>query len=174
MRFLKDYSSLPDYLARKTILKFRRLHVRFHEILSEDKTPFLHSHPFYYMSVVLKGGYIEELLKDGEIIEKKHKVGSIILRRPKDFHRIKSIQGPSKTLFMTWKVNERWSLKKHSEVSCEGYEFPQKNGIYFRVVRGRKLFTKFEDFWYIGNETLCGAIKETRCSIHQCIEYTEL
>ena len=168
---LKEYNSLPNYLTRKTLISFKRLHIRFHNLLSEDKTPFLHNHPFYFISIILKNGYEEEYL-DGSVIKtKQHKVGSVIFRTPKDFHRIKSINGETKTLFITWKVPIKWSLKKHPNLSVDMLNLPEYEGIYIRFINGRERFCKFDKFWYIGHDTPEAAMKEDRLSVHQCIDY---
>lgn len=169
--FLKDYNSLPNYMVRKTLLSFKKLHIRFHRILSEDKTPFLHNHPFYFISIVLKNGYVEEILHGDKITVKKHGVGSIIFRTPNDYHRIKSIKGETKTLFITWKVPMKWSLKKHPTMVFENTIFPDTNGVYKRNIKGEEKFCKFDSFWYIGHNTIEDAMKEDRLSIHQAINF---
>jgi len=168
---LKEYNSLPNYMIRKTLMSYKKLHVRFHTILSEDKTPFLHNHPFYFISVILKNGYVEEFLDGDKIKVKKHSVGSVIFRKPTDFHRIKLINGVTKTLFITWKTPIKWSLKKHPTMKIESSIFPETNGVYKRNIKGKEKFCKFDSFWYIGHETIEDAIKEDRLSIHQSINF---
>lgn len=173
-KFLKDYNSLPNFLSRTTLFSYRKLHIRLHRILSEDKSPYCHNHPFYYLSIILKGGYEEELLKGTNIILKKHGVGSFIFRTPKDFHRIKTINGETKTLFITWKVNMNWSLKNHPYLEEEKLNLPKKNGIYIRNVKGKDLFCKFDEYWYIGHDNIEDAMNETRLSIHQVLTFKEI
>lgn len=168
----KDYNSLPNFLIRKTLLRIGRLHIRSHNILSEDKSPYVHNHPFYYISIILKGGYTEQLLEGNTIKEIKHRVGSIIYRIPKNFHRIKSIDGPTRTLFLTYKVKIDWKLKKNDDLNLENYKVPEKNGIYIREIKGKSKFYKFNEFWYIGHENVIDAQNEKRLSIHQSDEYS--
>jgi hypothetical protein len=170
--FLKEYNSLPNFMVRKTIFLYKRLHIRLHTILTEDKTPFLHNHPFYYVSVILKNGYTEEYLDKGMVKIKDYKIGSIIYRTPKDYHRIKSISGETKTLFITWTVPIKWSLRKHPDVVYD-FETPKDNGIYLRNIKGIVKYCKFDDFWFIGSDIIENAINETRLSIHQCISFNE-
>lgn len=169
--FLKDYNSLPNFLIRTTLFSFGRLHIRLHKLLSEDKSPYCHNHPFYYLSIILKGGYEEELLNGTDITLKNHGVGSIIFRRPKDFHRIKSVKGKTKTLFITWKIKMNWSLKNHPKINKENFNLPKNNGIYIRNVKGKDLFCKFDQYWYLGHDNIVDAIKETRLSIHQVLTF---
>ena len=52
----------------------------------------MHSHNRSFISIILKGGYIERILKrgniTGEVVVKKRTVGSIIYRHHSDFHQI--------------------------------------------------------------------------------------
>mgnify|MGYP000864022545 CR=1 FL=1 len=173
-KFLQDYNSLPNFLVRTTLLSYKRLHIRLHSILSEDKSPYCHNHPFYYISIILKGGYEEELLNGTDIVLKRHGIGSIIIRTPKDFHRIKEIKGETKTLFITWKSNLSWSLRKHPNLSLEMLNLPKNKGIFIRNIKGKEKFCKFDEFWYIGHENLDDAMGETRLSIHQVSNFKEI
>ena len=92
MIFFKKYSSIPKYLERFTILKILNFHIRIHKILSEDKTPYYHNHPFSFLSIILSGGYTEEILDNDNIITKKHNRFKFILRNKKTYHKIKSIE----------------------------------------------------------------------------------
>ena len=168
---LKDYNSLPNFLTRKTLVNIGRVHIRLHDILSPDKSPYLHNHPFYYISIVLKGGYIEQILRNGSIQEVKHDIGSIIYRKPSDFHRLKDINGPTKTLFLTFKVKMNWSLVKNKDLNLENYKTPDKKGVYLRKIKEKTKFYKFDEFWYVGHEHFCDAYNEKRLSVHQSDEY---
>ena len=174
MKFFKRYNSLPNYLHRWTIFSINKLHIRLHKILCEDKTVFLHSHPFYFISIILKNGYEEELLVNNEIKVIKHHFGSIIFRKPNDFHRIKKINGKTITFFISWKVNSGWKLIRHPEVSKDVFKTPLINGIYLRKINGKLLYSKFEDFWFIGSDNLAIATLENRPSVHQCLEFFEI
>ncbi len=168
---LKDYNSLPNFLTRKTLVHIGRVHIRLHDILCKDRSPYLHNHPFYYISIVLNGGYSEQILRNGSIQEIKHGIGSIIYRKPNDFHRIKEINGPTKTLFLTFKVKMNWSLKKNHDLGLENFKTPSKKGVYIRKIKDKTKFYKFDEFWHVGNENFCVAFNEKRLSIHQSDEY---
>ncbi len=170
----KEYNSLPNYLIRNTVISYKRLHIRLHNIISEDKTPFLHNHPFYFISIILKNGYEEECLVKDKIVIKKHRFGSIIFRTPNDFHRIKKLYGETKTFFITWKVPIKWRLKKHPTLSIDGLKLPETNGVYIRNIKGCEKYCKYDSFWFIGHDTIESAMNEDRLSIHQCMDYTQL
>lgn len=163
--FLKEYNSIPGFLLRYTILKFSKLHIRIHKILTPDKTHFLHNHPFNYISIIIKGSYVEQLLVNDELKTIKHNTGSIIIRKYNQYHRITEVDN-CQTLFFAWKKNINWNLKLNSEIT-DLIERP-KDGMYQRTIKGRTVWSKvLNGIYYIGNEDLNIAKNETRCSIHQ-------
>ena len=90
---MRVYSHLPGYLLRWRLLGAGRFMLRLHRILSPDGTPFLHTHPFWYVSVVLRGGYTERFLRpDGTLAKRRHGPGAVIVRRPDTAHRIDSVR----------------------------------------------------------------------------------
>ncbi len=167
---LKQYRSLPKYLLRFTILKISRLHVRFHHILSSDGTPYVHTHPFNYISIILKGSYVEQLEVDGKIKEINHTRGSIIVRHHNQYHRIKSTPGAI-TLFITWKVKKKWDLKPHSEVEIPSEYTKPSDGIHQRLINNKLVWSKaLNGVWYIGSEDKEKALLSEKYSIYQTYE----
>jgi hypothetical protein len=131
-----------------------------------DRTPFLHSHPFHYVSIILKGGYTEQVLNpDEKISEVKNGIGTFILRKANRFHRIKTLHGKScVTLFFAFQT-PGWDLKRHPEITCDGY-FEHPDGMYQK----QQMFQKrFDGKWFIPNPDRVIAENETRLSIHQNI-----
>jgi len=181
---MKIYGHLPYFLERWTVFKWWRLHIRIHHLIGPDRTPFLHSHPFWYVSIILSGDYIELYEgPDGKLIRVKHGPGSIIVRRPSTFHRIEHTSYPKcRTLFITWErrisvPRERlWDLKRHPDVVCRfTFKQPSIPGVYQRTVNGNYLYAKFDQFWYVGNTNLGLAQREYRLSIHQvCDKWWDL
>jgi hypothetical protein len=159
VRIFKPYSNIKDFLHRFTLLKIGRLHIRLHKIMGPDVSGFFHSHPFKYLSIVLRGSYIEDVL--GAITKRKyHGTGSFIFRGEKTFHKIIKAAPNTMTLFITW-GNYEWRALNLN---------PQKvpNGLYQRTINEKNLWAKREnDIWFVGNEDYEIARKETRHSIHQ-------
>ena len=100
MILFKKYTSIPKYLERFTIFKIFNIHIRIHNILSEDKSTFLHNHPFNYFSFIISGGYTEEISINGNIITKIHNKYKLLYRNNKTYHRIKFVEPNTKTLFV--------------------------------------------------------------------------
>lgn len=163
---MKPYNHLPGYLHRWTLLKFKSLHFRIHHILSEDKTPFLHNHPFFYISIILSGGYCELIQKEQHLVLKKHRRFSFLFRKASDYHRIVSVQPNTKTLFLTWKSKSDWNLKSHPDIQQPiGYWNPS-DGLYFNSLNSEFRLRK-NSIWLIKSSDKNLALSQIRPSIHQ-------
>src|SRR5574343_12593 len=80
-RSVNTMLSIKGYLERLELLRLGNLSVRVHWIKDIDRTPFLHTHPFSYLSIITRGGYTEELLVNGRLVERSHLAGSFIVPR---------------------------------------------------------------------------------------------
>ena len=166
---MKPYNHLVGYLHRWTLCKLSKLHVRLHHLLSTDGTPFLHSHPFDYVSFVFSGGYTEQVLVGDDLVEVQHVAPTIIFRRGSTYHRIIDVTGSCKTLFFAYGEGT-WDLKRHPKVRSDwDYTMPFYDGVYIREVSGEPVYSKFEDRrWFAGGDTVEEAMQSTKLSVHQC------
>jgi hypothetical protein len=173
MRFFKKYPSIPNYLSRFTVLKLGRLHIRLHKITSADATPYLHNHPFWYLSLVLGGGYTEQVLKptSNHLYTSTFGLGSIIVGSPHKLHRIADCTF-ARTLFITWASDVQWTLQRHPAVAPPAtFKAPATPGLYRRKVNGKDLWCKFNNYWYIGSSDPKKASTITKFSIHQAADW---
>lgn len=163
MIFLKPYISLKEYLERFTLFALGRLHIRIHQIKSQDQTPFAHTHPFHYCSIILSGGYVE-WIDDKETL---HKAGSVLFRRNTTYHRIQSILQGTRTLFIAWGTPKyQWTFSKAPVASCEVLDGIQP-GIYMRTLSGVDKYSKFDVYWHLSSDTVDGAMTKKQPSINQ-------
>ncbi|WP_396190654.1 hypothetical protein [Flavobacterium sp.] len=139
--------------------------LRLHNILDIDRTPYLHTHPFDYVSIVLFGGYDEQVLQeDGSIITIEHKIGSVIKRKGDIPHRISAIRKNCFTLFLAKDTGFNWNLIRHHNIEMPIGYINAKDGIYHKDGS----FTKrFNQMWYVKCKTREEAIASTKLSIHQ-------
>ena len=159
---MKAYKHLAGYIERWTLFNKGRLHIRVQNILSEDKTPFLHTHPYAYLSIMLSGGYTEQL-EDRKVVRKRW---SFAFRSSKTFHRIDSVEPNTKTLFITWKTKSYdWKLKRVDVKDTGWIEYPP--GVYQRNLYGRMRYCKFDQYWYVACDTNEEAMQATKASIDQ-------
>lgn len=90
--------------------------IRIHEIMRSDKANEFHDHPWDYITVILKGGYVEErpVYHDGMYNGTRrewHGAGSVLFRRATDWHRLEVVPGvPCVTLFITFKYRQKWGF----------------------------------------------------------------
>lgn len=166
---MKAYNHLLGYLHRWTVCKLGKLHVRLHHILSVDGTPFLHSHPFDYVSVVFSGGYTEHVLVDDRLVEIQHVAPSLVFRKGSTYHRIVDVKGSCKTLFFAWGSGE-WNLRRHPDIKSDwDFKMPFYDGVYSREINGVPVYSKFMNgMWYVGSDEYEEALRSTKLSVHQC------
>ena len=166
------YGHIYGYLHRWQILSFWKLSIRIHRIHIPDGTPFLHTHPFSYLSIVLQGGYSETVLGPKEFLNCKfHRPGSFIFRRSSTAHRITAVQKNCTTLFFAWsscgKETQGWTLLRHPNIvaPCTYIDWP--DGIY-KVKDG---FRKRQNgVWFALQPTADSAKNCQRLSIRQDIK----
>ena len=157
-----EYKSIIGYLERYTLLKIGRLHIRLHYIKSDDKTNYLHSHPFSYLTFIVRGGYDDVTHCQRKVLRRF----SFHHSNSKVFHRIENVMPKTLTLFFSWNCKKKnWQLKKY-EPGYNG-EMAYKTGIYKRKINGKVVFCKYDSHWFIGNESLEKAANEKRPSIYQ-------
>lgn len=164
---LKEYNSLVGYLERLTILKCGRLHIRIHKILNSDKTPFLHSHPFHYISFVYSGGYTEQSLYGF----RKFPRFSFIVHKSSCFHRIDDVLPNTKTIFISWNTSKyKWNLKKAPAIPPNLNWTEHPPGIYIRELNNGSHYCKFNQYWFKGHHNIDDALKEEYPSNNQTKE----
>jgi hypothetical protein len=162
---MTPYEHLPGYLHRWKLLGLKNFMIRVHEILTADGTPFLHNHPFHYVSIVLSGWYEEQLLVGEELVVKRHGAGSLILRSRNQYHRISSVGRNTKTLFLSYKVKGGWGLKRHRMVKTPANYLDMPNGVY--EMSDGKFRLRLEGVWCLPRDTLEEARSCRIPSIHQ-------
>ncbi len=104
--------------------------IRIHEILKSDEANALHCHPWWYITVILKGGYKEVTpiyKKDASYCDYKstyYGSGSILIRSSKSRHRLEIVDNNignvhaipvTTTLFITFKKQKSWGFYKRHD-----------------------------------------------------------
>ncbi len=95
------------------------LAIRIHEIIDSDRHRHPHNHPWWFVSIILRGSYFEERFNaDGSLRGGRwHGPGSIIFRRANSFHSLTLEDGwgfsdpiPVTTLFITGTKSQGWGF----------------------------------------------------------------
>lgn len=108
-----------DYMRRWWLIPYNRLGIsaRVHEILQSDDARHYHDHPWWYITLVLRGGYWENTPiydKSGLYVGKNRKwvgPGRILFRRAKSWHYLDLDKGASAyTLFICGRKSQKWGF----------------------------------------------------------------
>ena len=94
----------PVYLIRYSLFKCPWFAVKLHKIILSDEDYF-HDHPWSFISIILKGGYIEHTPERSRL----YGAGSILWRPSPSIHKIQVYQ-PATTLVITFKKTRTWGF----------------------------------------------------------------
>lgn len=123
------YYHLEGYMNRYWIKKpepyphNEKIGIRLHEILSSDSDRHFHDHPWWNISVILRGQYLEETPADQfqhPAYDRTHKefslrrAGDVVVRGANTRHRIHLIgDKPVVTLFIFGREEQDWGFFTH-------------------------------------------------------------
>lgn len=135
------YAHLPGYMERYWLVPYTKRHfendgtgwvswrrpiarllqhigiaIRVHHILRSDDARAFHDHPWWYCTVILRGGYTEVRpvfnygMYEGAI-RSFQRPGTVLFRRAKSWHRLEVRTGESAwTLFITGRYTNKWGF----------------------------------------------------------------
>jgi len=91
------------YLRRWWLIPRNRFfNIYLHHFMRDDDDRALHDHPWWNLSILLKGRYIEHTINAGGInVRTERRAGQFKFRSAKSAHRIELPDGPCWTLFIT-------------------------------------------------------------------------
>lgn len=102
------------YLRRWWVIPRNRFcNVYLHNMLRDDDDRALHDHPWWNVSIILKGGYLEWLSHRGDPVNCIWRgPWSFVFRKPTCAHRLTTGQGtgPSWSLFITGPIVRQWGF----------------------------------------------------------------
>lgn len=101
-------SHLGDYM-RRWILRTRFGTLRLHNILRSDNRTAYHDHPFWFLSLILWGGYLESTPK----VDKVYRAPSLVAHSPEDLHFL-TVWRSTWTLVVTGPYVREWGFRPPS------------------------------------------------------------
>ncbi|MGH8908297.1 MAG: hypothetical protein ACRD0K_17760 [Egibacteraceae bacterium] len=126
-RLASRHDNVRGYINRWILVDLSWLTVRLHEFTGPDPDLFLHDHPWFNVSLILKGGYVEalpaspipawQLTPDRGFVEAVNlfprKPGSVIVRRVLSRHKVWSLlDGSCWTLYISFRRTNAWGFYK--------------------------------------------------------------
>lgn len=102
-----DFVIGDDYLRRWWLIPRNRFfNVYLHCIRKDDDDRALHDHPWWNVSILLKGSYCEHMPHGSRVLS----AGSIRARGAKAAHRLEVVKGPVWTIFITGPRIREWGF----------------------------------------------------------------
>lgn len=121
-RTIYDRDGVLPYMERYYLLfkdrpRWFPFNITLHKICESD-IPVLHDHPWGYIAIILKGGYIENV--PGNRFHRGP--GHILFRRAESLHWLEIIDEPSWSLFFMGKRHREWGFLKDGQwIEAEKY-----------------------------------------------------
>lgn len=101
----------PYMLRWWLIPRNRWFNVYLHRFLRSDDDRALHDHPWWNLSVLLDGRYVEHTISPGGIhVRTPRRAGDLKFRRAAAAHRIELVDGPCWTVFVTGPRLREWGF----------------------------------------------------------------
>ncbi|MPZ58464.1 MAG: hypothetical protein GEU91_18620 [Rhizobiales bacterium] len=101
-----------DYLRRWYLIPRNRwCNVYLHHFLRSDDDRALHDHPWWNLSFLLAGSYVEHTISAGGInVRALRRAGDFKFRTARSAHRVELVDGPCWTLFLTGPRLRDWGF----------------------------------------------------------------
>lgn len=122
---------VDTYLRRWWLIPRNRVfNVYLHHFLRSDDDRALHDHPWWNLSILLEGRYVEHTIAPGGVnIRTERCSGEMKLRRARAAHRIELVDGPCWTLFITGPTLRSWGFHcPRGWVHWRDFTNPEDNG----------------------------------------------
>lgn len=103
-RVICDPVTGDPYLVRWSVLTTPWFGIKVHRILRADWARHRHDHPWWFLSVVVRGGYVEDVLGS------HRPVRWVNFKRSGDAHRIVRVEPATWTLVLTGPRRRRWGF----------------------------------------------------------------
>ena len=110
-KFLKKIVIRDDYMTRWHLIpRNKHCNIYLHKFHGSDDA-ILHDHPWWSVSILLKGGLFEELRSiSGRCVDRRIPWLWPVFRKAKLLHRLDVYNSPVWTLFITGPVVRRWGF----------------------------------------------------------------
>lgn len=98
---------IGERFTRYVVFKSRLLNVYLHQLSCPNPHPHCHDHPWSFVTVLLKGGYLE-LIGTSDFVRRP---GQVLYRRAEHLHSVTTPYGTSWSLVFTGPRGRDWGFK---------------------------------------------------------------
>lgn len=95
---------------KRTVLQVWKYSIRLHEWYADDDTRHMHDHPHWFITIVLKGGYVDVSERNGRIHKETLRPGSIRFRPAEYKHSVTEVIPGTLTLLFMGPFFRRWGF----------------------------------------------------------------
>lgn len=98
------------HFQRFAIFQSRLFNIYLHKIWIEDRQPDIHNHPWNFLGIILKGGYVEYTPTKTNT----RKPGAVFWGNRKQYHKVlRLLDKPNVSLFFTFGEHKPWGYQKN-------------------------------------------------------------
>jgi hypothetical protein len=110
--FIVGGAAMPYMLRWWVIPRNRFFNVYLHSFKRSDDDRALHDHPWFHLSIILRGRYVEHVIRAGGIGQKTERhAGTVKFRAPWHAHRVEVFpDDPCISLFITGPIMRTWGF----------------------------------------------------------------
>jgi hypothetical protein len=110
------------YFKRWELLKLPFGYIYLHQILRADEDGHLHDHPYDFVSLIIKGGYIEQVDSGKVFFRNRKLLSAVYMPATGIYHKIYKLHAPTWSLVFASNRKHHWGYKyKDGWVSNEEY-----------------------------------------------------
>ena len=138
-----SYDTDEDYLIRWRLIQTPLFGIYLHKFEGPDPRDTLHDHPWNFVSIILRGGYVERRLNPKTMtVNENHKVRFINVLKAKDSHAIiRILRNPTWSLLFVGRRQRTWGYwEKQILIDCWRWtEFDKhKHALEFDMAMARR------------------------------------
>ncbi|WP_353641340.1 hypothetical protein [Mesorhizobium sp. WSM2239] len=104
--------AVDTYMRRWWLIPRNRVfNIYLHHFMRSDDDRALHDHPWWNLSILLRGRYVEHTIEAGGVnVRTERRAGEFKFRSASSAHRIELVDGPCWTLFLTGPTLRSWGF----------------------------------------------------------------
>lgn len=104
------WQEIGEQFTRYFLVKTRWFNIYLHQLYAPNWHPECHDHPWGFIAILLKGGYLEREAGNGHVPVRR-RVGSVLFRPATFTHNVITPYGTSWSLILTTPKSREWGFR---------------------------------------------------------------